>query len=535
MAKNGLQLSYQSTGAFSKLVNDYLKSDEKLAEFYNYPATLAGVNAAIENRKAFDTNRTVLVEVLQEQYKNYEFTTAQKANVDKLLQPNTFTITTAHQPNIFTGPLYFIYKILHAIKLSQTLNAALPANHFVPVYYMGSEDADLDELGFINIDGEKINWDTTQTGAVGRMNTEGLEKIIARLKNEFGHLPFGTEMVALITAAYKKENNIQEATLYLVNELFKQYGLLIIIPDNAKLKTLFHEVIKQELTTQFSHQLVEGTAAALGKNYKVQASGRALNLFYLTSDGKRERLEKSEKNYSVPSLGLHFSENEIMTELTHHPERFSANVILRGVFQETILPNLIFIGGGGEIAYWLELKNVFNAVGVPYPILVLRNSFLLKNKRAMELQKKLALRDEQLFLSALAQEQLIVSQQSQNRLTTLPEQNQLQEIYSSVEKLSAQIDVTLSKHIQALQAKALKGLQQLDKKMLRAEKRRLSDSMRQLKTLRQLLFPQNNLQERVDNFMPLYAQYGRQLIDDILAESLSLEQAFTLLELPITS
>src|SRR5690606_36563786 len=89
-----------------------------------------------------------------------------------LAEPTTFTVCTAHQPNLATGYLYFVYKILHAIKLAEALNAAHPEHRFVPVYYMGSEDADLDELGTFRYVGKKFVWDAGgQKGAVGRMDT----------------------------------------------------------------------------------------------------------------------------------------------------------------------------------------------------------------------------------------------------------------------------------------------------------------------------------------------------------------------------
>ena len=165
-------IDYRQTGYFSALVTDYISGEELLAPFYKHPASVAGIKAAIDARKKYPTNRKLLVEVLTKQYASIAASDKVKANIDKLLLENTFTITTAHQPNILTGPLYFIYKILHAIKLAELLAAEMPGSAFVPVYYMGSEDADLDELGHVFINGEKHQWQTKQTGAVGRMKVD---------------------------------------------------------------------------------------------------------------------------------------------------------------------------------------------------------------------------------------------------------------------------------------------------------------------------------------------------------------------------
>jgi uncharacterized protein YllA (UPF0747 family) len=237
----------------------------------------------------------------------------------------------------------------------------LPQYKFVPVYYMGSEDADLDELGFVNVGGQKLVWETKQTGAVGRMKVDkALLKLIHEIHGQIGVLPFGNEFTDLLNACYTEGKTIQQATLELVNALFGAYGLIVLIPDNAKLKTAFHSVVEKELTEKFSHRIVADTIDKLGAHYKVQAGGREINLFYLI-DNKRERIEQAGDAFEVKTLNLQFSKDEILKELKEHPERFSANVILRGAFQETVLPNIAFIGGGGELAYWLELKNVFNA------------------------------------------------------------------------------------------------------------------------------------------------------------------------------
>ncbi|MBC7722956.1 MAG: bacillithiol biosynthesis BshC, partial [Pedobacter sp.] len=94
-------------------MSDYLSANEQLANFYNYPVNIDGIKAAITARQSFKTNRQLLVNELTNQYQNIPFSTKQSANLNSLLSNKTFTITTAHQPNIFTGPLYFIYKIIH--------------------------------------------------------------------------------------------------------------------------------------------------------------------------------------------------------------------------------------------------------------------------------------------------------------------------------------------------------------------------------------------------------------------------------------
>jgi bacillithiol biosynthesis cysteine-adding enzyme BshC len=521
-------ISYESTAYFSKMMIDYVKGDEKLKPFYNYPVTLDGIKASIEKRKQFNNRRQLLVDQLRKQYSSITLTQKQEQNLNALLDDNTFTVCTAHQPNIFTGPLYFIYKILHAIKLADQLNTDVPDSKFVPFYYMGSEDADLDELGHIYLNGEKIEWQTSQTGAVGRMKVDKqFIKLIDRIAGEIEVQPHGKELTNLFRQAYTEGQAIQHATLNVVNELFKDFGLLILIPDNAHLKREFNAVVKRELTEGFSYPLVHATTAQLEKNYKPQASGREINLFYLI-DNKRERIEKDGEKHVVAALGLKWNHEQMLAEVDAHPERFSANVILRGVFQETILPNIAFIGGGGEIAYWLELKKVFEACNVPYPMLIVRNSFLLVEEKHKKAAEKLGFDINDLFQSTEKLINRLVTRETKVQLSLEKEKEQLKDFYHHLKERTAQVDVTLSTHTAALETKAAERIESLEKKMLRAEKRKFEAQQRQIVKLRQELFPNDSLQERVENFSSFYARYGNQFISQIFKASLSLEQQFAI-------
>lgn len=508
-------VTYDQTGYFSKIVSDYLSGNEKMRPFYEHEVSLEGIKAAIGNRKQFATDRALLVKVLQEQYQGLEVASLLQQHITQLGDDNTFTITTAHQPNIFTGPFYFIYKILHTIKLAATLAEQLPDYRFVPVYYMGSEDADLDEVGTTTIAGKKYQWKTGQTGAVGRMKVDkAFLQLMAEMKGQLGVQPFGEEIITLFQTYYTEGIVIQQATLGLVNALFGKYGLVVLVPDNAAFKRAFAPVLEKELKEQFSHKAVDETLEQLSKHYKVQAGGRDINLFYLT-DTSRERIE-------MPAFSL----PQLLQDLQEYPERFSPNVILRGVLQETLLPNIAFIGGGGELAYWLELKGVFAAAGVPYPVLVLRNSFVwVEQRRAVQLEEMgLSLAD--LFLPMNDQMNKITLVNTENPTSLGQELKAVNDLYNAIGEAACQVDKSLHQHVQALRTQALKKLEQLEKKMLRAEKRKFGEEAGRLQVIRQELLPNNNLQERVENFAGLYAQYGVQILDVLLQHSLSLEQQF---------
>lgn len=524
-------LPYEKTGYFSKIVQDYLQKHENLKTFYLHDTNINGVQSAMNVRDLHPVNRKVLVEELTEQYQGIAITNQVQQHIQDLLLPNSYTITTAHQPNIFSGPLYFIYKIIHTIRLASELGEQYPDKKFIPVYYMGSEDADLDELGFVNIGGEKLVWNTTQTGAVGRMKVDkAFISLIHSIAGQVGVLPFGNELTQLFSTCYTIGKTIQQATLELVNALFGSYGLVVLVPDNARLKSLFVPVIEKELTQQFSQQIVATTIGQLQENYKVQATGRPINLFYLIDD-KRERIEYNNGVYEVVALNIQFTKDAILQELQLHPERFSPNVILRGAFQETILPNIVFIGGGGELAYWLELKNVFEAAGVAYPILLLRNSFAILSPKITAKQAALALTDEELFLPTHQLIKEYVTSHSDKDLSLSIELDNLTQFYTKLKQKAGLIDVSLNEHIQALEANAIKKIKALETKIRRAEKRKFATAEHQIQVLKENLFPGNSLQERQDNFTLFYSHYGPSIIQCIYQSSKGLNPAFGLIKL----
>lgn len=520
------KIPYQQTGFFSKIVNAYLDEEEAMRPFYQHSVTLQGLGEAIAARQALAQNRPLLVNQLQQQYAGLPLTPATQHNIQLLGAANTFTITTAHQPNIFTGPVYFIYKILHAIKLASHLATQFPAFNFVPVYYMGSEDADLDELGSITINGEKYSWQTKQTGAVGRMKVDkNFTALMHNIHGQIGVEEYGVEITDLFRQCYREGQTIQQATLELVNAIFGKYGLLVLVPDNADLKRSFIPVIKKELLEGFSHKIVSATLAAFEKHYKPQAGGRAINLFYLIND-KRERIEKEGNKWVVKSLQLEWTEEAVLKELDEHPERFSPNVILRGVFQETILPNIAFIGGGGELAYWLELKQVFAAVNVPYPVLVLRNSFLLVAEKWRKKQAALGFDTVDLFKTELALMDKVVAERSANKFYLNGELTSVEHVYDGIKAMTERVDPTLVAHVEALKTKAVKRLLELEKKLKSAEKKKFSTELTQIQKLKAALFPHNNLQERIENYAGFYAKHGPAIMDALLDASLTIEQQF---------
>jgi bacillithiol biosynthesis cysteine-adding enzyme BshC len=503
------RISYQETGHFSGMISEYLAQSDSIQPFYKHPPTSNGIKSSIQARRQAKTNRQLLVDELRKQYATVESKPAVNDNIQKLLNENCFTVTTAHQPAIFTGPLYFIYKILHAVRLSNHLSKTFPDCQFVPVFYMGCEDADLDELGKIYIESQEIVWDTKQTGAVGRMKTKGLEKIIDRIEGEFSVQPYGKELVKLFKESYLNSDNVQMATFHLIHALFAECGLVVLMPDNANLKRMAISLFEDDLFQNKPFSILEQPLEEMGRHHKIQAQPRLINLFYL-KDGLRGRIEKLGDKFMVHESRLSFTEAELRKELQQFPERFSPNVILRGIFQEMILPNIIFLGGGGELAYWLEYKCLFEFYQVPYPLLLLRNSFLIIENKWREKLERSGLSVHDVFKPEEDLVNELVKKESGQKLGLEHEIEDANQYYERLKILSISIDPTLSQHIEALQSKAIKPIRELEKKFLKAERRKFAEQQRQIILIRSAMFTLNSLQERIDNFILYYANRGKE-------------------------
>ena len=499
-------ITYQKSGYFSKLIVDYLDQKPEIQSLYHRFPTLENFAHQIEEKaKNYSLeNRLTLVEALQNQNTNFPISEVTQANIELLKSEKTFTITTGHQLNLFTGPAYFLYKIASTINLCKQLKEKYSEYNFVPVYWMATEDHDFEEINHFNFKDKKIKWERESFGPVGRLSTEGLEEVFKEFSEIIGVGETATYLKNLFKKSYIEHSNLADATRYLANELFSEEGLVIIDGDDSNLKTLFAPYIKDELLHQNSFAEVSKTITQL-KEYTVQVNPREINLFYIENN-LRERILFENNTYKVNNTEIHFSEAEILELLQDSPEKFSPNVILRPLYQEVILPNLAYIGGGGEIAYWLELKSNFYAQHVTFPILMLRNSFVVVTEKQIKKMEKLHLTWSELFLP---QEELIhqkTKELSIFKIDFSEQKETLQKQFSELLKIAEQTDKSFIGAVKAQEAKQIKGLENLEKRLLKAEKRVHTDKLERIFDIQNQLFNNGSLQERKNNFSEFYSK-----------------------------
>lgn len=527
-------LPFKNTGYFSTLICDYLDRKEALQPFYNRFPILENFKGQIEEKaKNFpDAHREVLYTSLQNQYANTAVSKKTEQHIKQLKEPITFTVVTGHQLNLFTGPLYFLYKIISTINLTKDLKKKYPKYNFVPIYWMATEDHDFDEINYFNFKGKKLQWNREASGAVGHLKTDGLQEVFEAFSNGMGSSKNAETLKNLFKKAYLEHETLTEATRFLANELFGETGLVIVDGDDADLKRLLIPYAKQDIFEQASfHKVTESveSLAAVSDDYGIQVNPREINYFYLI-EGIRERIIEEGGRYFVNDTKIEFSKEELLTELENHPIRFSPNVIARPLYQEVILPNLCYIGGGGEIAYWLELKAMFETMKVPFPMLLLRNSVLAITEKQNGKLEKMNIPVEDLFLKQHSFINKKIRSISNINIDFALQKQLLEEHFKSLYEVAEQTDASFLGAVKAQELKQKKGLDNLEKRLLKAQKRKLKDHVVRMTEIQNELFPGQSLQERNLNFSELYLELGKDLIPSVLKVLKPLQLDFTIIK-----
>jgi len=524
-------IPFQDVPQFSYKDVSYTNALASLSPFYKYPVNLAAFEQVMKDKAAKPVNRVVLNEVLIEQYAPLSKEEKVIHNIQALKEENTFTLITAHQPSLFTGPLYYIYKIISCIHLSRQLKEQYPEKHFVPVFVTGGEDHDFEEVNYINLFNKKLVWENEEQGSVGMMSTKNLAPTLAELKELLGTSENAVEIYQLIEKAYTENTIYSKATVELVHELFKAYGLVVLNMNHPKLKQLFIPYIKEEILKRPSKALVKETSQQLEEvaNFKQQAFPRPINFFYLRKN-LRERIVFKKGMYEVLNTDYRFTEAEMIQEIEQHPEYFSPNVVMRPVYQEVVMPNLAYIGGGGELAYWLERKTQFEHFEINFPMLIRRNSVLWLDKGTVKKVNKLDLSIPQIFQDQDSLVRLFVENQAETSLEIKEEKEAVNQAFDQVAAKAKKIDPTLAKAVLSEKSKQLKVLDQLESRLLRSEKQKYETSLNQIAGLKDKLFPKNGLQERSDNFLSLYVKYGRSFFEVLLEHLDPMKKQFLVIE-----
>jgi bacillithiol biosynthesis cysteine-adding enzyme BshC len=503
------EIGIRESNQFPEIVCDYLEGNPFLSDFYAHPPVIDSYADAIKIKSNFSAEkRKILTEELLKTYDQYgvelEDTSAVKQNITRLNNSNTFTITTGHQLCLLGGPMYVHFKIQSVLKLAAQLKQSYPDSHFVPVFWMASEDHDFAEVNHVKLFGKAFTWDkNSRQQPVGRLDLDGIEKVFDQMLS----MVRDDEQQRILDAcfeSYLNSKTLAQATLKYIHNYYKQSGLVIIEPDNKVLKKEFETTIIKDITKRQNFEHLKQTNLRFKPNYKPQVNGREINFFHISEKG-RNLIKHENGEYVIGDRVKVYSEDEILQEIAEHPERFSPNVVMRPLFQESILPNLAYVGGPGEISYWLQLKSIFEYNQIPLPILHLRESFIIAGKGLAGKLSKLGLMVKD-FLQPENQliEHFINVRNSDNAAESISG-GILQLTQDLIDKVKS-IDAGLGSDLIKWKSEQDKYLTHLIKRVNQLRKDSLSSETEKLLKIRQYLLPEGALAERSESFLVLQLQ-----------------------------
>ncbi|MBL7932277.1 MAG: bacillithiol biosynthesis cysteine-adding enzyme BshC [Bacteroidia bacterium] len=503
----------KTSGVLNKLVSDYLDKESFLRPYYSFFPDKNGYRDILKTKPYQGFDRKILTKILNKQSLLTSNTSEKSlANIELLNNDSCYTITTGHQLCLFTGPLYFLYKIISAINLAEKLKIEFPANDFVPVYWMASEDHDFPEVNNFHFQGKKIEWNSEQQGAVGDFITSELKSLSSSFEALLGKSENSAYLTTLFEKSYLEQKTLADATRYLVNELFGEYGIVVLDGNDSEFKQQFKEHFKRDIFDNKAYLTTASSISSLQeKSYQIQVNPRLINCFYLEK-GSRLRIEKQNEQFNLVGTDRVFSRAELEKIIDEHPEQISPNVVLRPLYQQVILPNLAYIGGPGELAYWLEFKSFFDESGVLFPILTPRNFVSIIDKVTAQKINKLGLSVPSIYKS---EQELIKEIQLKNNayFELGDEEADLRKLYDKILKRTAGIDKTLEGSVSAELKRSLNGFSRMSAKANKAQRRKLETELKRIRDIKGSLFPNGVPQERYENFSSFYLSFGKNFIE----------------------
>lgn len=502
---------------------DELKSLDK--HYWNKPSDfknliqgepdLAYLQSQIEIKTKSYRNRTLLINILRRQYASFD-----SVWVDSLLMPlasdRCFAITCAHQATLLGGPLYWWYKIAHTVALAREATRLFPDYQFVPLYYCGSEDHDFEEISSVNLFGKRIAWKSNQEGPVGRMSVEGLQSVISEIKSLFMNDPDGILRVDEIEKILINSTDYISFYRNLVHYFFKGTPLIFFNPDDEQAKSAFAEYAVREIQDQMIfHQSQKSVSVLSSMGYQPQAHIRVLNQFYIR-EHYRKGIYSDGHRFHTKDLKYQWSPEEIKEEIFAHPARFSPNVVMRPLYQELLLPTVIFVGGGAEMAYWLQLKSVFDAQGMPYPILWRRFSAIIFTSGMLDKLTKLGIQWDKSCLKIHLLQQYYLEGHSSILQRVQTTQDQLKELLKEHHDQAGNFSQSFQQSLSADLTRLEQQIDKISQRILKEEKLQHESDLNKIMKIKESLFPEGGLQERSESGLQYFLQYGHEFAENLI-------------------
>jgi len=516
------------------LVADYLTDFKKVSEFYNgdyrQPKDFLDRTDSVKSR---ELPLGQLVPILKEQNQKFGCGVQTLEKIDLLLERRACAVVTGQQTGLFGGPLFTIYKALTAIKLAERLNRTCEGC-FVPIFWLASDDHDFLEVSHININ-DKSNQPLkiTYNGHISdnkipvseiKLNDQ-VTSLLQKLDDETNPSEFKADILNKLSAAYLPETIFSQAFGAWLTTLFKTFGLILIDASDTRIKKLGATVFRKEIAedSPSTQSAIAASTRLNEKNYhsQVQLKQGFLNLFYV--ERERNSIEIKEDSFSVKGTENSFTKNELLQKLETRPGQFSPNVLLRPLYQDALLPTIAYVAGPAELAYYAQMKGIYDAFDIPMPIIYPRKSLTLLESTIEKVLDNYNLKvpdfwgKVEALSNEIAKAQLPESLEKRIRCASLCVNKNLQALEDTV----IEFEPTLKNTVENVKGRILGQMDGLEKKILQAYKKRNEVIGQQIHKAQNNLYPNNNFQERELNILPYLFKYGTGFIDQ-LYESLDI-------------
>lgn len=525
------RISFSDISSFSRLFSTYTAEFSPLASFfagdYRDPRQRGQISRQVADKYSF---RNELVEVLTEQNTGFGVSTQTLANIERLSDHTAVAVVTGQQLGLFGGPLYTLLKTITTIQLARRLESEA-GRPVVPVFWLEGEDHDIAEAAssYVLEGNERRRLEYSGKGAssqaaphpVGRLK---FDKSISRLADQLEEwLPptdFRADLMEAVRGSYLPGKTFMESFAGLMIRLFSEYGLVFISGDDPRLKRggipLFRKEIREPLR---SAELLNGTSSRLEDGYHVQIRTQPCNLFLLTDSGRRS-LQLNGDRFTLKGGQEEYSEADLLSMLEETPEVFSPNVVLRPLLQDTILPTAAYVAGPGEIAYFAQLRPLYEWANIPMPIIYPRASVTLVEPRIGKIldrhESPISVFEQP--LDKLFHEMVLGTMEIDPDQIFNQAGRHLHEAVDSVKPVIELVDSSLEKAGEATRAALLKEWGRFRDRVIKAEKKRHDVLRNQLDKAKSTLFPDGVIQER--QISPLYFlnKFGMDLVDRLVDE-----------------
>jgi bacillithiol biosynthesis cysteine-adding enzyme BshC len=527
-------IDFSDIPGHQNLFLDYLSEYENVEHFYKrhfravdqYPE-LFKLLSQLER-----PHRAALPNIIKAQYGEFKYSKKTLQNIDSLASEKTIAVVTGQQLGIFGGPLYTFYKSITAIKLCSYLKENFDNYNFVPIFWLEGDDHDYDEVRvfsllnnenqFVSIKYDDGQLDEINRGSIGGLKfNQNLENVFNELASSLRETEFKSSLLELIKSTYQLDKTFLESFRKLMIHIFDEYGMIVFNPVDTNVKKILAPIFYKEISEYTDHTdyLVE-RSAELEEVYHAQVKVKPINLFYV-EENERLLIEPTETGeYRLKGKRKKFSKEEILAIVENSPEKFSSNVLLRPICQDYLFPTGFYVGGPSEVSYFAQVTPLYDLYELNQPFIYPRSSATIVEKGVKAILDKNNLSYEDIFTDEDKLIQKIVSASSEINLETLFD-NSLNEIIVSLSQIDeklVQIDKTLLDLSAKSKQKIEESLNLLKAKTLDAQKRKYDSTIRQISKVRNVLYPNNNLQERELNWIYFANKYGPDIIRWIFNE-----------------